>query len=353
MTVFQPRAESIEPIFKPYTVGKLQIEPGLVLSPMSGVTTSAFRRLIKELNPGCVGLLVSEFISVEGMTRQARRSIEMMRFHPSERPYAIQIFGYDPQRMRDAAVMCEQAGVDLVDVNCGCPAPKVVRRGGGCELMRQPSHLAKVFREVRAAISVPLTMKMRSGWDENSKNCVEIARVAESEGIEAIAVHGRTRAQLYRGLADWDFVAQVAQTVRVPVLGSGDVVDRASASERLRHGVAGLMVGRGAISNPLIFRELVAGQGLNLASEPQRLLEILERYVELLREEFPPKACIGKLKQLVSQCARGNAWRKPLCLALTFDEQIEILRRARGELGDAPGGAALPVGGALQDTLTL
>src|SRR4029078_11364214 len=122
----------------------------------------------------------------------------------SERPFAIQIFGYDVDRMRDAALMCQDAGVDLVDINSGCPSPKVVKRGGGCELMRQPDHLGKIIHEVTRALSIPLTLKIRSGWDQNTRNALEVAKIAEAEGIEALAIHGRTRAQLYRGDADWN-----------------------------------------------------------------------------------------------------------------------------------------------------
>lgn len=316
-----------------YLIRNIEVRPNLVLSPMSGVTTGAFRRLVKELNPGAVGLLVSEFISVEAMTRQVPRSLAMMKFCQEERPYAIQIFGYDVNRLRDAALMCQDAGVDLVDINCGCPAPKVVRRGGGCELMRQPEHLKSIFREVRAALKIPLTMKMRSGWDESCRNAVEIARIAEGEGLEAITVHGRTRAQLYRGMADWSLVEEVAAAVRIPVLGSGDVVDRATAEARLQGKIAGLFIGRGALVNPFIFSEIVDGQKRDLRHEPLTAVSVLERYVELLREEFPPKACIGKIKQLAAQMGRGFTWRREICRAETLDAQCEIIRRAREQGG--------------------
>jgi tRNA-dihydrouridine synthase B len=138
-----------------FNIRNIKISPGLVLAPMSGVTTSAFRRLLKSTNPGAIGLVVSEFISVEALTRQVVRSLEMMRFRPEERPVGIQIFGYDINRLRDAAMMVQDAGVDLIDLNCGCPAPKVVRKGGGCELMRIPDHLCKIVREIRRSVSIP------------------------------------------------------------------------------------------------------------------------------------------------------------------------------------------------------
>jgi nifR3 family TIM-barrel protein len=293
---------------------------------MSGVTTRPFRRLIKELNPGAVGLVVSEFVSVEGMTRGSRRTLEMMRYSEEERPYCVQIFGYDIDRMRDAALMVQDIGADIVDINCGCPAPKVVKRGGGCELMRQPEHLQAIIREVRRAVSIPLTIKIRAGWDDGSRNALAVARMAESEGVEAIAIHGRTRSQLYRGSADWDLVAEVADTLRIPVLGSGDVVCRATAKERLRGGVAGLFIGRASMWNPLVFSEIMSGSSETLRGDFSAMVGILLRYIELLREDLQEGSCAGKVKQLASQMCRGAVWRKRLLTLNTLQEQIDLLK---------------------------
>ncbi len=316
-------------MIKSYSVRHIDVSPGLVLSPMSGVTTRPFRRLIKEYNSGAVGLVVSEFVSVEGMTRGSRRTLEMMKFSEDERPYCVQIFGYDIDRMRDAALMVQDIGADMIDINCGCPAPKVVKRGGGCELMRQPDHLRQIIREVRRAVSIPLTLKIRAGWDESSRNATEVAKMAESEGIEALAIHGRTRAQLYRGLADWSLVQEVAERLSIPVLGSGDVVDRATAEERLRGKVAGLFIGRASIWNPLVFQEILSGERDTLRANHAKMLEVLFRYIELLREDFQDSSCAGKLKQLASQMCRGAAWRRPLLTLNTLDQQIELLERVR------------------------
>ncbi len=316
-------------MIKSYSVRHISVAPGLVLSPMSGVTTRAFRRLIKELNPGCVGLVVSEFVSVEGMTRGSRRTLEMMRFSEEERPYCVQIFGYDVARMRDAAMMVQDLGADMVDINCGCPAPKVVKRGGGCELMRQPDHLREIIQAVRKAVSIPLTLKIRSGWDESSRNALDVARMAESEGIEALAIHGRTRAQLYRGMADWDVVRTVAEELSIPVLGSGDVVDQASALERLQGKVAGLFIGRASMWNPLVFSEIAHGGNDAIRSNQDRMVQILLRYSELLREDFQDSSCSGKMKQLASQMCRGAGWRKELLTLNTLQSQIDLLHRVR------------------------
>jgi nifR3 family TIM-barrel protein len=354
-----------------YQIGTLKIAPGLVLSPMSGVTHSAFRRLIQDCNPGALGLVISEFISVEGLTRDSKRSREMLFFHESERPVGIQIFGYDPQRMARAAAMVQECGADLVDINCGCPAPKVVKNGGGCELMRQPQHLRVILREVRRAVTIPLTLKMRSGWDEGSKNALEIATIAEGEGVQALAVHGRTRAQLYRGQADWDVVHTVAQAVKIPVAGSGDIVDLESAQtclgalgtlegtalsgETLQAGprrtpVAGLFIGRAALRNPFVFGEILdqlaarsppsaqPARPLQLAKNavpplrsPSKALErllVMRHYSTLLRQQFSAEQSVGRLKQLTTQYARGSAWREELLRSNSFDAQLELLERA-------------------------
>lgn len=320
-----------------YSIRNIQVAPGLVLAPMSGVTSRPFRRLLKRLNPSSIGLVISEFVSVEGMTRGSRRTLEMMRFSEEERPYGVQIFGYDIQRMSDAARMVEDLGVDFLDINCGCPAPKVVKRGGGCELMRQPEHLAKILAGVKGAITIPLTMKFRSGWDEDSKNAIEIAKLAESEGVEAIAVHGRTRAQLYRGEADWGVVEAVADAVSIPVCGSGDVVCAESAQKRIRGKISGIFIGRASMSNPLVFSQIT--EPLNSSAEtcavpklesrmPQeKMKDILLQYAQLLGEDFQDRTSAGKLKQLASQMCRGAVWRKNLLGMGSLQEQVNFLNQ--------------------------
>lgn len=316
-------------MFKPFKIRDIEINPGLILAPMSGVTSSPFRQLVRELNPGAVGLVVTEFISVEALTRGGERSLSMMEYHPSERPIAIQIFGHDIKRMADAARLAQDRGADILDINSGCPAPKVVRKGGGCELMRQPLHMAKILAEVKRAIIIPLTLKIRSGWDQGSLNALEIARIAEREGVEALAVHGRSRAQLYRGDADWEIVELIANELSIPVIGSGDVLSQECALSRLQGRIAGVMIGRGALQNPLVFRDIVEGSSSQLREDPLLALSILTRYSELLAQRFWPNGCAGKLKQLASQMCRGHPWRKQLLESRTFDEQRALLSEIR------------------------
>ncbi|MEW6209798.1 MAG: tRNA dihydrouridine synthase DusB [Acidobacteriota bacterium] len=285
-----------------------RISPNLALAPMAGVTDSSFRRLIKEL--GGVGLIVTEFISVEGLTRGNMRTHRMMKFLSEERPLSIQIFGYDSERMAAAAEIIEEVGADIVDINCGCPAKKVVNGGGGSSLLRDLPQLEKILRRVRRAVSIPVTMKIRTGWDHSSINAVEVARIIEDCGGDMVAIHGRTRLQGYSGRADWDVIAEVKRAVSIPVIGCGDITSPEMALERLRQtGVDAVMIGRGAIANPWIFRqtaELMRGEAIYqppLAEKQQ----VLHRYNELLRDELPERALAGKLKQMCGYFTHGLA----------------------------------------------
>lgn len=319
-------------------IGGITIAPNLLLAPMSGVTCSCFRRLIKRENNGAVGLLVTEFISIEGMTRRNEQSLRMMRFREEERPLSVQIFGNDIDRMVEAAKMVEDAGADILDINSGCPVPKVVKRGGGCELMRRPEHLAKVLAAVSSAISIPLTLKIRAGWDHEHRNALEIAKVAEENGVVMLAVHGRTRTEGYRGEADWDLIGEIAARLSIPVVGSGDVVDYESAKRRMGYGVAGLMVGRAALANPWVFSEIAAGFAGTPWTPPPPVAtaEVIDRYLSMLTQELPEKAIIGRLKQISSQVTRrvrgSQSVRKALCMAKDVDEFRNLLYRWRDEL---------------------
>lgn len=337
-------------IDKPMMIGAVSVAPRLILAPMSGVTNSAFRRLILRNNPGSVGLVVTEFISVEGLTRRNFKSLGMMHFHAEERPISIQIFGYDIDRMTEAARMVEEAGADIVDINSGCPVPKVVKRGGGCELMRQSEHLGKILTSIRKAVKIPLTLKIRSGWDDSSRNAVEVAKMAEGCGIDALTVHGRTRVQLYRGESDWNLIDTVARSISIPVIGSGDVIDRDSAISRLAHGVSGFMIGRGALENPWVFREVDAGiKGeLSIAPTHTAVIDVMEEYLSLLLEMMPERGAIGKMKQFASQVTRkvpGSApVRKALCRSQSLAEFCELLKLWRVDLQNGTGATFLEDG---------
>lgn len=301
------------------------------MAPMSGVTDSAFRRLVKRASGDSVGLLVTEFVSVEGLTRKNLRTCMRISFKvPEERPLSVQIFGSEPVRMAEAASIAQDAGADLVDVNCGCPVPKVVQRGGGADLHRDLPRLARILTAIRKRITVPLTLKMRSGWDDDLLNAVDVARVAVDCGVELLAVHGRTRVQLYRGDADWEAVRAVARAVPVPVLGSGDVNTPDEAMARL-DGVGGLMIGRGAIMNPWIFRQVHERlRGLPITEPTVReRIDLLYTYRDLLAEALPHKALPGRVKMMLSRFAKslpgGDAMRHEALRAQELDAIFEIV----------------------------
>ena len=291
---------------KPFKIRNIEINPPLVLSPMAGVTDISFRRLLKRR--GGIGLTVSVFISVEGLTRNNPKSKRQMRFFEEERPYAVQIFGGQPERMRMAAEMAEEVGADILDVNCGCPAPKVVKHGGGSGLLRDLPRLETILKEIRKAISIPLTIKIRAGFYDNHINAVETAKLAEACGVEHIALHGRTKEQAYRGKANWDLVKQIKETVSIPVSGSGDVVNVQDAFDRWREtGCDGVLIGRGAMANPWIFRQVedaIAGREIFQPTLDDKR-EVLLEYFEMLREDMPEFAAIGRMKQLAGQFTRG------------------------------------------------
>ena len=291
---------------KSFKIRDLEINPPLILSPMAGVTDVSFRRLLKRR--GGIGLSVSEFISVEGLTRSNPKSKRQMRFYEDERPFAVQIFGGQPERMRMAAEMAEEVGADILDVNCGCPAPKVVKHGGGSGLLKDHSRLESILTEIKKVIKIPLTVKIRAGFYDHTINAVETAKLAEDCGAEHIALHGRTKEQGYRGLANWDLVKQVKEAVRVPVSGSGDVTTIAGAFDKFREtGCDGVLIGRGAMANPWLFRQIEDAINNREIFEPTLADKraILHEYFDLLREDMPETPAINRMKQLAGQFTRG------------------------------------------------
>jgi nifR3 family TIM-barrel protein len=250
---------------------------------MAGMTDTAFRRLVKRQG-GC-GLVVTEMVSSEGLVRGIGRTLEYAEFTDEERPIAVQIFGGDPEHMARAAQVVEAIGADAVDVNMGCPVPKVAKGRAGCSLMRDPARAAAIVKAMAAAVSIPVTVKIRSGWSDRETNAPELARTLEEAGAAAITVHGRTAAQSYSGQADWGLIARVARAVSIPVYGNGDCTEPGDMVGRMKEsGVAGVLVGRGALRNPWIFAQaaaLAAGRPPVEVSLADRGLFLLE-YIDML-----------------------------------------------------------------------
>jgi len=273
------------PDVAPLHIGAKALEQPLGVAPMAGMTDSAFRRLIKRQG-GC-GLVVTEMVSSEGLVRGIDRTLEYAEYTIEERPVSIQIFGGDPEKMAEAARIVEGMGADIVDINMGCPVPKIAKHNAGCSLMREPEQAAAVVKAMTSAVKIPVTVKMRAGWNEASRNAPQLAKMVEDAGASAVTVHGRTAAQSYSGLADWDLVAEVADQLTIPVFGSGDCVTPEQVVEKLKSGVEGVLVGRGVLRNPWILAQasdLMAGRPMRTITLRQRG-EFLLEYIDLLRSE--------------------------------------------------------------------
>ena len=319
-------------IMRPFLVRDIPIDPPLILSPMAGVTDYIFRRLIKRR--GGVGLVVSEFISVEGLTRGNPKSKRQMYFDEEERPFAVQIFGGRPERMAMGAEMAEEIGADILDVNCGCPAPKVVKNGGGSGLLREPERLEAILKAIKSSISIPLTLKLRTGFSETSINVVDVAKMAEQCGVEHIQVHGRTREQGYKGMADWNLIRAVKEAVSIPVSGNGDITTIGFGITKWREsGVDGILIGRGAMQNPWIFKQfadVLAGREPyqpDIYEKKQVLLEFFEMCLEVM----PEIVALGKMKQLAGQFTKGLVggaqFRQKLYHSHSADEILENIEK--------------------------
>ncbi len=316
------------PVPASFQVGGVTLAPATVLAPMSGVTDTVFRRFIRSLG-GC-GLIMTEFTSADGMLRDRRVRGRYLHFYEDEHPISAQLFGSDPAVLADAARMVENLGFDLVDLNLGCPAKKVVKCNGGSGLLRDLPRIGEIFRAVRTAVNIPFTVKFRAGWNDNEIVCVDLARMAEDCGLQAVALHARTREQGYGGTAQWGWIAAVKQAVRIPVIGNGDVRTPQDACAMIAQtGCDAIMIGRAAASNPWIFRQIAqhaAGGTYDEASERDRY-EMIRTYFQMLIEEEMPGAA-GKMKQFASWFTHGvrngAALRK---LVYEAREEREILAR--------------------------
>ena len=237
-------------------IGKVELESNILLAPMAGVTDKAFRMIVKPFGPA---LMYTEMVSGKGLFYKSKKTADLLTADESEKPVAVQIFGHDADIMAEIANSALEYGAAVIDINMGCPAPKIVNNGDGCALMKSPEPAAKVISAVCRAVDVPVTVKFRAGWDDKSINAVEFAKVAEQSGASAVTVHGRTREQFYSGTADLDIIKAVKAAVKIPVIGNGDIIDGGSAAHMLEYtGCDGIMVGRAAEGNPWIFKEISA-----------------------------------------------------------------------------------------------
>ncbi len=328
-------------------IGNVRIAPATVLAPMAGVTDTVFRRFIKNLG-GC-GLIMTEFTSADGVLRDLRVRGRYLHFYEDEHPISAQLFGSSPTVLADAARLVEDLGFDLVDLNLGCPAKKVVKCNGGSGLLRDLPLIRQIFEAVRAAVKIPFTVKFRAGWNDDEIVCVELAHIAESCGLGAVALHARTREQGYSGNARWEWIASVKRAVKIPVIGNGDIRSPEDACAIVAQtGCDAVMIGRMAPANPWIFRQIkqyVSNEAARVAAdafvrqeerspaektydEPTEVdrYQMIRTYFQMLLEEEMPGA-EGKMKQFASWFTHGvpggAALRKAIYEAKSGAEILE------------------------------
>lgn len=309
-------------------LGSRAVEFPFVLAPMAGITDTVFRTLMKEQGAGVV---VSELVSCHGILHRSGKTFDLLAFDEVERPVGLQIFGEDEDVLVPGAQAIERLGADFVDLNFGCPVPKVVKKGAGAAMLRDPRRLERVLKAVRARIGIPLTIKIRAGWDDSEKNAPDVVSAAAEAGCAWVAIHGRTRLQGYAGRADWDLIGRCVQVGALPIIGNGDVITAEEAlARKAETGCAGVMIGRGALRNPWIFAQIRAlMDGRRLDPMTFDVVELLKRHRQLLDRRGQARTgaiCLRKFAAWYSHGYPNSAhFRREIFQAPTLDD---VERRA-------------------------
>ncbi|HEY7141134.1 MAG TPA: tRNA dihydrouridine synthase DusB [Methylomirabilota bacterium] len=308
-------------------IGSVDV-PGLArLAPMAGASNAPFRLVARECGSG---LTTTEEMDSASVLFQTPHAISAAAYYPAERPLAMQLLGKHPERLAEAAAKCEAMGADVVDLNMGCPVPKITGKGKGAALMRDVPAASRIIRAMRRAVRVPFTIKIRGGWDDTHLNAIEVARMAEAEGVDAITVHPRTRSQMFTGKAPWTIIAEVVDAVRIPVTGNGDVRSMADARRMVAEtGCQSVMVGRGALGRPWVFDE--AYDALPAEAQREYRARVIARHVALIREHCYERYALTQLKKHLSWYTEGLGHacqcRVAIFQARTADEVWEIFQR--------------------------
>lgn len=274
-----------------------------VLAPMAGITDNAFRSFMKEM--GC-GIVISELISANGLNYGSKKTIDLMKFDKIQSPVGIQLFGETPEIVAEGAKFVQDLGADFVDLNFGCPVKKVVSKGAGSAMLKDLQGMTKMLSTVKKAIQIPLTIKVRTGWDANTRNTHEVARIAYEEGIEWLSIHGRTRTQGYEGLADWDYIAEIKSQAKLPIIGNGDIHTPRQAVDRIKtSGCDAVMIGRGCLKNPWIFRQAQNIYKQETKSTDKNFVELINSLNVHLEKNFEEKVVGVQLKKFSSWFSAG------------------------------------------------
>ncbi|MGA8534585.1 MAG: tRNA dihydrouridine synthase DusB [Candidatus Tumulicola sp.] len=325
----------------PLKIGPIEIWPPLILAPMSGVTNRTMRALYK---PFGLGLTVTEFVSANALEYGSRRTMEMIDQHGLEKPVSTQLWGDDPHVMARAAKVVRECGADIVDINFGCPAPKVTKTNGGSACLRDPDRCEEIMRAVVAAVDCPVTMKMRLGWSENQLVYVDVARRAQKAGVQAVTLHARTAKQFYKGSADWEHIARLKRSVDIPVIGNGDLGDAQETMERMRSsGVDAVMLGRATLGNPWLItqiRDLMEGRPASAPpAAPERLRFSLVHYRTML-DELGEVRAVPQMRKHVALYLKGipgaAALRERLMRLDRSIDAIELIETTIANLEFAP-----------------
>jgi len=317
---------------KALKIGEIELDPPAVMAPMAGLTSWPVRMLCRRMG---ASLAFTEMISAAAISRGKVQSdtLNALKTHHDDRPLGIQLFGPNAALMAEAARTLSAMEADVVDINMGCPAKKILRSGSGCGLMLDPYRAAKIVAAVRRAVSVPLTVKMRLGWDDSSKNAVEIARICEEEGVQAVTVHGRTRAQGFAGSVDMEGIKEVVDAVNIPVIGNGGIMSAADACRMLEStGCAGVMPARGAIGNPWLFAAIAYGEDSKEANPSAvRKAEVMLQHLGWIEESMPPKKLTSEMRKHLAWYAKGTpgaaAFRKELHRLETAEDVRELIKK--------------------------